>query len=153
MGSELAESERRQQIDPTTDLNIIIDLQRMLKQNNRYIMSFKTAVEQGKLQEDYKIIIRADKRPPNQHRGRFNEPSLDEVAILLVGEAGSPRDIILHARDAPLQTIQDTHRSYDALQYPLLFCRGEDGYEYSVMQVGVQILKSLEIFMLKSKKL
>lgn len=50
-------------------------------------------------------------------------------------EGGCRRDIILHSRDATLKSIHDTHRSYDPLQYPLLFCRGEDGYDFSLMQV------------------
>ena len=29
----------------------------------------------------------------------------------------------------------DTHRSYDALQYPLIFWQGEDGYHFHIMQV------------------
>lgn len=34
-----------------------------------------------------------------------------------------------------LQQISETHRSYDALQYSLLFWEGEDGYNFDVHQV------------------
>lgn len=34
-----------------------------------------------------------------------------------------------------LQRISETHRSYDALQYPLLFWEGEDGYNVNVYQI------------------
>ena len=33
-----------------------------------------------------------------------------------------------------MQRISETHRSYDALQYPLLFCRGGDGYDIALPQ-------------------
>ena len=33
-----------------------------------------------------------------------------------------------------MQIIQDKHRSYDALQYPLIFWEGEDGYHLNIKQ-------------------
>ena len=33
-----------------------------------------------------------------------------------------------------MQIIQDNHRSYDALQYPLIFWDGEDGYNLNIKQ-------------------
>ena len=33
-----------------------------------------------------------------------------------------------------LQFIPDWHRSYDPLQYPLIFCRGQDGWHNEIMQ-------------------
>lgn len=44
----------------------------------------------------------------------------------MVGEPSDRRDIVLHSRDEGLKRIYETHRSYDMLQYPLIFCRGED---------------------------
>ena len=38
------------------------------------------------------------------------------------------RDIVLHRRDGQLQHVSELHRFYDALQYPLLFPLGTDGY-------------------------
>ncbi|GFX34781.1 helitron_like_N domain-containing protein [Trichonephila clavipes] len=38
------------------------------------------------------------------------------------------RDIILETRNSSIQKIADTHRSYGALQYPLMFWQGDDGY-------------------------
>ena len=38
------------------------------------------------------------------------------------------RDIVLHYRDGGLQCISELHRSYDPLQYPLLFPYGKDGW-------------------------
>ena len=51
-----------------------------------------------------------------------------------MGEHFKTRDILLHTRSDAVQRISETHRSYDALQYPLLFCRGEDGYDIALPQ-------------------
>lgn len=54
----------------------------------------------------------------------------------MVGIECDKRDIILHRRDAKLERVSETHRWYDALQYPLLFWEGEDGYNFKIMQVN-----------------
>ena len=38
-------------------------------------------------------------------------------------------------RGKGLQRISETHQSYDALQYPLLYRRGEDGYHWQIAMV------------------
>ncbi|VDM99273.1 unnamed protein product [Onchocerca ochengi] len=45
----------------------------------------------------------------------------DEVAIVIVGNQFEPRDIVLHRRNDQLVKIAETHRCYDALQYPIIF--------------------------------
>ena len=79
-------------------------------------------------------MIHADRKPANQHRGRYNAPSTSEVALVIVGQDFEKRDIILQSRDTKLVRINETHRAYDALQYPLMFCRGEDGYSIKLPQ-------------------
>ena len=65
---------------------------------------------------DYKVIIRARKRPAGTHERTFNAPTIDEVAILIVGEHVGRRDIVLTRCDTgQLQHTYETHRSYDAL--------------------------------------
>jgi hypothetical protein len=44
------------------------------------------------------------------------------------------RDIRILRRDNTMQIIQDSHRSYDALQFPLIFWEGEDGYHLNIKQ-------------------
>ena len=56
-----------------------------------------------------------------EHIRRFNAPIINEVAIVVVGDKFESRDIILHQRNDQLPRISETHRSYDALQYPILF--------------------------------
>ena len=69
---------------------------------------------------------------------RFNAPSVDDVAIVVVSDERhcNRRDIILEQRSAKFVRILDTHRSYDALQYPILFPKGEDGYQLGIKQTN-----------------
>ena len=70
--------------------------------------------------DTHKIVISADKTPPGQHVRRYNAPTIDEVAIVMVSDQFLPRDIILHKRNAQLVRIAETHRCYDAPQYPII---------------------------------
>ncbi|GJR46868.1 ATP-dependent DNA helicase PIF1-like protein [Tanacetum coccineum] len=62
----------------------------------------------------------------------YNAPTVAEVATLVINdfEDGAPtRDIIVSNKDSGPQRILELHPSYMALQYPLLFPYGEDGYQ------------------------
>ena len=43
-----------------------------------------------------KIVIHADKTPAEEHVWRYNAPTKDEVAIVMVGDKFQSRDIVLH---------------------------------------------------------
>jgi hypothetical protein len=55
-------------------------------------------------------------RPVGEHERRYNAPTVDEVAVVMVAEDLKKRDIIIQRRSENLQRISETHRSYDALQ-------------------------------------
>ena len=82
--------------------------------------------------DNHKVVIRAVKKPAGEHARRFNAPTINEVTIVIVGENLENRDIVLHRRNDQLQRVSETHRSYNALQYPILFWQGEDGYHFSM---------------------
>ena len=44
-----------------------------------------------------KLVIRADKKPIGEHRGRFNAPTTNEVAAIIVNQdqGAEMRDIVL----------------------------------------------------------
>ncbi|GBP61498.1 hypothetical protein EVAR_34735_1 [Eumeta japonica] len=110
----------------------------MLHEVNPYVRSFKAAIDsipQGQ-NNNYKVIIKVDRRPAEEHRGRYNAPVVDEVAVILVDQECDRRDIVLRSHDDRLQRICETHRSYDALQYPLIYFHGEDGYNFGRYQVN-----------------
>ncbi|GBP33121.1 ATP-dependent DNA helicase pif1 [Eumeta japonica] len=47
--------------------------------------------------DNYKIVIRADKRPAGQHERRFNAPQTNEVAVVIVDNECSSRDLLFNA--------------------------------------------------------
>ncbi|CAH1433073.1 unnamed protein product [Lactuca virosa] len=71
-----------------------------------------------------------------QHDGRtYNLPTASEVAALIVGDIGNSidnRDIIVKTKSGSLQRINELHPAYLALQYPLLFPYGDDGYRVDI---------------------
>ncbi|GBN43661.1 hypothetical protein AVEN_262639-1 [Araneus ventricosus] len=78
------------------------------------------------------------------HRGRFNVPSVTEVTVVIVVQVFERRDIVLNSRDNRLVRISETHRAYGALQYPFMFCRGEDGYSIDIPQKDPKTKEALK---------
>jgi len=46
--------------------------------------------------------------------GQYNAPTINEVAVVMVGDAFERRDIRIKRRDNAVHTIEDSHRSYEA---------------------------------------
>ena len=105
---------RHEEINPAMKKTILHDLQQLLCEHNALVKLFRTALERMP-NNDYKVIIRAGKRPAGTHEPTFNAPTIDEVAILIVGENVGTRDIVLTRRDTDqLLQMYGTLRSYDA---------------------------------------
>ncbi len=71
---------------------------------------------------------------------RYNVPTADEVAALMVGdgfEAVDKRDVVITQQANPCQHISELHVGYMALHYPLLFPYGEDGWHPNIPLNGV----------------
>ncbi|CAI6356259.1 unnamed protein product [Macrosiphum euphorbiae] len=62
-----------------------------------------------------------------------------EMAVVMIGEEYGNRDIVLSRKDEKLQRISETHRSYDSLEYPLIFLHGEDGYAIDILSFNVNL--------------
>lgn len=135
MGNQDAEVDTRCGHNPTVKRTIVQQLQTFLHENNELVKVFKTALDRMP-SDSHNIIIRADKTPAGEHARRFNSPTIDEVAIVVVGENLQSRDIVLHRRSNELKRVYETHRAYDALQYPLIFWQGEDGYHFNIKMVN-----------------
>ncbi|XP_039968813.1 uncharacterized protein LOC120780616 [Bactrocera tryoni] len=86
--------------------------------------------------DNHRIVIRADKTPTGEHSRRFHAPTIDGVAIVIVGDQFQSRDIILHRRNEQLQRVSELHRCYDALQYPILHWNGHDGYHINIPMIN-----------------
>ncbi|GBP05743.1 ATP-dependent DNA helicase PIF1 [Eumeta japonica] len=103
---DIQASTRCSSVAQPIDRDLIRSLQDMLHSHNYYIQSFKTAIERIPADTpDFNVVIHANKVPVGEHRGRYNAPSTK------------------------------LHRSYDSLQYPLMLCRGENGYAINISQV------------------
>ncbi|KAI7938596.1 hypothetical protein MJO28_014175 [Puccinia striiformis f. sp. tritici] len=68
---------------------------------------------------------------PGSDPKRYNEPTVDEVAVIVQGEGDivNERQILLHRLDGGLKYISDMHSSYFPLRYPLFFPRGEQQWD------------------------
>lgn len=66
-------------------------------------------------------MIRADKPSSVEYQMRSNTPRTNEVAILMVGQKCGKMDIVPRRKDESLPKVAETHRAYDALQYPLMY--------------------------------
>ncbi|XP_029172029.1 uncharacterized protein LOC114941269 [Nylanderia fulva] len=120
-------------IEQAEERAIVILLENFLEDQNQLIQLIKRV--SPRLQNDnYQIVIKADKVPLGEHAGRFNAPTLDEVAVIMVGDPVDKRAIKITRRDNTVSTISDLHRSYDALQYPLIFWQGQDEYHLNIKQ-------------------
>jgi hypothetical protein len=131
IGDPQEEVERRCQIHDGLNRVIVRDLQDFFHAENQLIKNFKTALERMPTDE-YTVVIRADKVPAGGHQRQYNAPTAEEVAVVIAGEECESRHIVLHRRNDGLKRIPETHRSYDALQYPILFWEGQDGYHFNI---------------------
>jgi hypothetical protein len=112
---------------------IVGELDALLNEHNELLKFFKAHMHE--LQSDnHAIVINPDKTPAGEHVRRFNAPVVDDIAGIMVGDRTSTREIVIRRRNNNLEFIADTHRSYDALQYPLIFWKGQDGYCINIKQ-------------------
>ncbi|UYV69292.1 hypothetical protein LAZ67_6003153 [Cordylochernes scorpioides] len=111
IGESSAEVATRHRNFSITKPHIVSILQDMLHRHNPYVHLFKASIEKMP-SPDYKLVIKADKAPPGHHPRTFNAPTINKVAIVI--------------------RINEFHRSYDALQYPLVFWNGQDGYHFHI---------------------
>ncbi|GKC42571.1 ATP-dependent DNA helicase PIF1, partial [Tanacetum coccineum] len=66
---------------------------------------------------------------------QYNSPTVSEVAAIIIndfGDAHPTRDIVVERKDTGPQRVSELHPSYMALQYPLLFPYGEDGFHEKI---------------------
>lgn len=135
IGNADDELDQRCAINTNTKREIVQQLQNLFHEHNELIKLFKTALDR-RPSDNHKIVIRADKTPAGEHARRYNAPTIDDVAIVIVRQEFQSRDIVLQRRNNELQRVSETHRSYDALQYPILFCKGDDGYHLNIKMVN-----------------
>ncbi|KAD4585215.1 hypothetical protein E3N88_22816 [Mikania micrantha] len=116
------------------DVQIIQLLKEMLDSNNELVKCYRMVRDSFKENEHLDLKLRLIAK--RQKDGRtYNLPTASEVAALIVGDSGDcieSKDIVVQTRSGALKHISELHPSYLALQYPLLFPYGEDGYRIDI---------------------
>lgn len=135
MGNSTEEIDQHCANNSSVRRSMVEQLQIFFHQHNQLVKLFKIALDLMTT-DHHKIVIRADKTLVGEHARCFNAPTIDEVAIVMFGEHLEARDIVLHRRNDRLQRVYETHCFYDALQYPIIFWQGEDGYHFSIKMIN-----------------
>ncbi|KAL0670833.1 hypothetical protein Bca4012_033537 [Brassica carinata] len=113
----------------------IIDLLiKMLNETNPYVKQFRSAKDRFTInpKDSFHMRIVSDRAKDGR---TYDTPTASEVAALIPGDFNldmDKRDIVLQQKSGKLLWIDEIHASYLALQYPLLFVHGEDGFRLGI---------------------
>ena len=107
---------------------------KMLDEVNPYVKKFRTARDRFHIapEDSFHMRIVSDRSKDGR---TYNTPTASEVAALIPGDFNldmDKRDIVLQQKSGNLLRINEIHAAYLALQYPLLFTYGEDGFRLSI---------------------
>lgn len=122
------------------DVNVITELMKMLHENNVLADAFRMARDRFNANDVAPIRLRLLSSRPRDS-SIYNLPTTSEVAALIVGDLNDTnckRDIIVDHKSNGLQRICELHPSFMAMQYPLLFPYGEDGYHKEIKYSEVE---------------
>ncbi|GFX12677.1 uncharacterized protein TNCV_3157981 [Trichonephila clavipes] len=118
MGDKKTQVNRRSEYVQGVERNTVQKIQRVLHDHNILVHEFKMAKDRV-TNDNYKVVIHPDRVPRGEYERRFNGPTTDEKAAVVVSsERTASRDILFHAYDGRLTRVSDTHRFYDVLEYP-----------------------------------
>ncbi|XP_074266036.1 uncharacterized protein LOC141588495 [Silene latifolia] len=123
---------------------LIYLLQRMIDEENILAIKFRMARDRLSADIERDVSIRLSSRRETDGR-TYNRPTAYEVAVLIEGDIGNAvekRDIIIEKESGELQRISELHPLYLALQYPLLFPHGEDGWRPGILHSEASLNKS-----------
>ncbi|XP_056685898.1 uncharacterized protein [Spinacia oleracea] len=114
--------------------DIVDALSKMFDEHNELTKAFRMARE--RFEENDLQPIRLRLIGTRQKDGRqYNLPTSSEVAALIIGtgdnEKGHRDEIVEHQSDG-LKRISELHPSFMAMQYPILFPYGEDGFPTNI---------------------
>lgn len=96
IGNSEKKLDRRCAINDSMKRCIVSDLQTFFHEHNKLIKLFKYALDQMP-SDDHQVFIRADRTPAGEHKRRFNAPSVEEIAVVIVGSEFERRDIIVQS--------------------------------------------------------
>jgi len=106
----------------------------MLDSCNPLVHVFRSVKDRVNTSPTDKLKLRLVKERKTDGR-TYNLPTASEIAVLIVGDIDNlekNRDIIVELHCGMFQQINELHPLYLALQYPLLFPYGEDGFRENI---------------------
>lgn len=114
----------------------------MVDQFNVYTQKYRQVRDYNAQHPNVTISLRLIRHRSSDPR-THNTPSCDEVAALIIGDDAhieKGRDIVVKHVSGFLERLPETHTAILPLQYPLIFSRGEDGYQENILlrQIGGQ---------------
>jgi predicted Ser/Thr protein kinase len=66
---------------------LVGQLQKMLNEQKTYIKDFKATIKSvPKNKKKFRVLINADRKPSSKNRVRYNAPTSNEVALMIVGQ-------------------------------------------------------------------
>ncbi|KAJ1275409.1 hypothetical protein BS78_05G133600 [Paspalum vaginatum] len=116
------------------NLDIVAALIDMFNTHNPIVQLFRSARDRivGSTNEKFAIKLFGE---PDKHGDIFSAPVASEVVGLVVGDVGQShgcRDLIVEDCFGQLQRVEEKHCKFMAMQYPILFPYGEDGYHEKI---------------------
>ncbi|KAM0068502.1 putative transcription factor B3-Domain family [Helianthus debilis subsp. tardiflorus] len=116
------------------DVKFIKYITNMLDSTNMLVKTYRMVRDH--LHDNPNVTLKLRIISQRDRDGRtYNLPTCSEVAALIVDEPDlqiESRDIIVEMRSGELKRISELHPSYLALQYPILFPYGGDGYRINI---------------------
>lgn len=116
------------------DESIVMELLSMLDSYNNICKAFRMAQDWCNINNsgEFNLRLIGERHPIAR---QYNRPNTPEIVALIIGDFGNnigKRDIVINCKTRGLQRISELHLLYMALQYPLLFPYGEDGYHEKI---------------------
>ncbi|KAK1352145.1 hypothetical protein POM88_053649 [Heracleum sosnowskyi] len=150
----------------TVDAEVVQGLINMLDESNELVGEFRMA--RDRFENNYLVDLKVELKIFRSESGRENHISpSDEVAAVMVGSSSKTtpdrdiiverkkpldRDIIVEANKDFFQRVSYIHPKLMALQYPLLFPLGEDGYHDKIPKQSANLanLKDSDMISMKT---
>ncbi|CAN1799654.1 ATP-dependent DNA helicase PIF1 [Linum perenne] len=115
--------------------HIVRALRDMFDENNVLVKVFRYARDRLNANDLYNVKIKLLAKRISDGR-EYDLPAVDELAILVVDETGGVThqpDVMVQHLSNEMERVSFYHPSLMALQYPILFPYGEDGWHPTIM--------------------
>lgn len=130
------------------DTVVLDGLVKMLDDSNKLVKFFRKAGERFNEENvvDLKIILKSSRSESGRENHNFPSNEVGGLIVTNNNYTCGQRDIVIETTSGKLKRISEVHPKMMALQYPLLFPYGEDGYhdEIYYKQVGPNRRKKRE---------